>query len=143
MFTNRPRAPYMYAYVALLPGCVLGALGLLAYALMAGPGSVDFSAVVVAALLVLVWFGYSLVVGVALISIYVVPMIWLLLRLRLAGPVPMIVVSLLPGAALWLLGATQYQKFALFLLGFGACVGLAYCLLAYRKGQAGWTAGRP
>jgi len=45
----------------------------------------------------------------------------------------MFLASLIPGAMLYLFGATEYQKFSLMLLGFGASVGLSYCALAYRK----------
>jgi hypothetical protein len=123
----------MYAYLALLPGCLLGGIGLLVYTLLAGPGHVDIGTVLIAAVLVFVWCGYSLAVGVVLITIYAVPMIWLLLRVRLAGPVSMILVSVIPGAAMVMLGGAEYRKFSWFLLGFGASVGISYCLLAYRR----------
>jgi hypothetical protein len=133
LLTNRPRRPYWYAYLALLPGCVLGGIGLLVYTMLAGPGQTDVAGLIVAALLIFVWCGYSLAVGIVLITIYVLPMIWLLLRINLAGPVSMIFVSVLPGAALLLLGGAEYQKFSWFMLGFGLSVGISYCALAYRK----------
>jgi hypothetical protein len=135
LFSATPRSPYLFAYLSLLPGCLLGAFGLFVYSLISGPGSVDVATVLVALVLVFVWCGYSLAVGVLLITVYVLPSIWVLMRARTAGPLPMFVLSVLPGIVLYL-GWAQYQKFALFLLGFGACVGLSYCLLAYRKPAA-------
>jgi len=133
LLTTPSRSPYMYAYLALLPGCVLGGVGLFVYALLGGPGQVDVTAILIAAVLVLVWCAYSLVVGVVLVTVYALPMIWLLVRIRLAGPIPIFLMSAAPGTALLLLGNEEYRKFAWFLLGFGASVGLSYCALAYRK----------
>lgn len=128
-----PRSPYLFAYLALLPGCVLGALGLLVYALMSGPGAIDFGKVLAASVLVFVFFGFALAVGALLVTFYMLPVTWLLLRLRMAGPMPMLFFSVLPGAGLWLFGAADYRKFAGYLLGFGAGVGLSFCVLAYRR----------
>ena len=133
--TAKPRSPYLLAYAALLPGCVLGGLGLLAYSLLAGPGKVDFAGILIAAVLVFVWCGYAFAVGVILVSIYAVPMIWLFGRIGIPGPIPIMLMSVLPGTALLLLGAAEYRKFSWFLLGFGVSVGLSYCLLAYRKAE--------
>lgn len=133
LLTTTPRSPYLNAYLALLPGCALGTLGLLIYTLVCAPGAVDLGLFLIALVMVLVWFGYSLVVGVFLVSLYTVPLIWGLLRMRAANPVSMLIVSVLPGAALWSLGGADHRKFSLFLLGFGACTGLSYCVLAYRQ----------
>jgi hypothetical protein len=133
LLTAAPRSPYLYAYLALLPGCVLGGLGLLVYLLASGPGVIDVGKVLTAVVLVFVSCGFALAVGAALVTFYSLPMIWLLLRMRVAGPPLMFLVSVIPGAALWLLGAADYHKFSLFLLGFGASVGLSYCVLAYRS----------
>ena len=134
LLTATPRSPYLYAYLALLPGCILGGLGLLVYLLASGPGEIDVGKFLAASVLVFVSSGFALAIGAALVTFYSLPMIWLLLRMRLAGPLLMFLVSVIPGAALWLLGATDYHRFSLFLLGFGAGVGLSYCVLAYRPG---------
>ena len=133
LLTATPRSPFLYAYLALLPGCVLGGIGLLVYLLVSGPGAIDVGKFLTALVLVFVSSGFALAVGVALVTVYSLPVIWLLLRMRVAGPPLMFLVSVFPGAALWLLGAADYHKFSLFLLGFGASVGLSYCVLAYRK----------
>src|SRR4029079_6303544 len=116
LLTIRPRSPYLFAFLAVLPGCLLGGVGLLVYTLLAGPGQMDAAGIIVASVLVFVWCGYSLAVGVALVTIYVLPMIWLLLRINFAGPISMILVSVLPGAALCLLAGAEYRKFSWFVL---------------------------
>ena len=136
LFTATPRSPYPLAYLSLLPGCGLGAIGLLVYSLVSGPGPVDVAKFLVAALLVFVWCGYSLAVGTVLITVYVLPAIWMLMRARIAAPLPMLLIAVLPGSALYLISA-QYRTFALYLLGFGGCVGLSFCALAYRQPAAG------
>jgi hypothetical protein len=133
LLTAAPRSPYLYAYLALLPGCVLGALGVLVYLLVSGPGAIDVGKFLAALALVFISAGFALAIGALLVTFYSLPMIWLLLRLRLAGPPLMFLVSVIPGTALWLLGAADYRKFSLFLLGFGASVGLSFCILAYRQ----------
>src|SRR5436190_24084364 len=112
LFSARPRSPFLHAYLSLLPGCALGGLGLLAYALMTGPGAVDIAKFLVALVLVFVWCGYSFAVGVVLVTVYVLPLAWLLLRAGIAGPVPMFLVGVAPGIALDLASA-EYRPFAL------------------------------
>lgn len=135
LLTANPRSPYLFAYLSLLPSCVLGALGWLGYALVSGPGAIDVGKFVLAAVMVLIWFVYSLAVGAVLITVYSLPMIWLLRRLRIAGPLPIVAVSALPGAALLTYGAGQYRAFSWAVLALGACAGLAFCALAYRPGR--------
>jgi hypothetical protein len=137
VLTASPRSPYLYAYLALLPGCLVGALGLLVYSLVSGPGAIDLGKFMLSLLLVFVWFGFALAVGALLVTFYSLPMIWLLLRVNVAGPALMFLISVLPGTALWLLGAAEYLKFSVFLLGFGASVGFSFCVLAYRRGDGG------
>jgi hypothetical protein len=133
LFTANARYPYLLAYIALVPGCLLGGLGLLIYSLAAGPGAVDLSAILIAGVLVLVWSAYSFIVGVALVTFYALPMIWLLRRIDVGGPLPVFAMSVLPGIGMLLFGGNEYAKFSWFLLGFGASVGISYCAMAYRK----------
>jgi hypothetical protein len=132
LFTASPQRPYLQAYLALLPGCVLAGIGLLVYLLATGPGKIDLAGILVTALLVFVWCGYSFAVGVLLVSLYALPMIWLLKRMGAAGPAPIFLMSLLPGVASLMLGGEEYRKFSWFLLGFGASVGISYCAMAFR-----------
>lgn len=132
LLTATPRSPYLNAYLALLPGCALGAVALLVYALAFGPGAVDVGKFAIASILVFIWFGYALALGACLVTLYCLPVIWFLLRMRVAGPALMVLTAVLPGLALLALGSVEYRTFSWYLLGFGGSVGLSFCALAYR-----------
>lgn len=68
-------------------------------------------------------------IGLVVVLLYVIPVMVLLRRFGLAGPLTALSIAVLPGLliSVWALGL------GLFFVGFGLSVALVFCGLAYRR----------
>ena len=129
ILTHQPNRPYRNLLLAALIGVPAGSLlySLILAAFQAS--SLSQAATLVADALFASYIGY--IAMAVLLLLYGLPVMWLSLHFRLAGPLVALLVALLPGICLLLFGSI-YETLIWLPLMISAATGISFVMLAYR-----------
>lgn len=118
-------------YIATALSCAIGYAAAFLYLLTLGPA--DAVGTLIDLLMAQFYAGMTGLFGAILATFYALPALWALHRLRISGPIPVVLASALPGHFLVWLEYDLLAPLAFATLGYGLGAGALYCAIAYRS----------